>query len=220
MRRRDFGDRSLVWFLHHVSAKQNMFFISFLFSLSPLPIPPSRPTCRLRRTQPSGLRFLSSLPPQSANNGGLVVSGDENNNNGGGEEPRIVPFDLHKEATESYMAYALSVLLGCALPDVRDGLKPVHRRILFAMHDLEMSSKKPYKKSARVVLGKFHPHGDTTVYDSLVRMAQSFSLRCPLIQGYGNFGSIDADPAAALRYTECRLDGFRCLPNWPRACCS
>ncbi|KAG2281321.1 hypothetical protein Bca52824_052541 [Brassica carinata] len=166
----------------------------------------SRPTCRLRRTQPSGLRFLSSLPPQSANNGGLVVSGDENNNNGGGEEPRIVPFDLHKEATESYMAYALSVLLGCALPDVRDGLKPVHRRILFAMHDLEMSSKKPYKKSARVVLGKFHPHGDTTVYDSLVRMAQSFSLRCPLIQGYGNFGSIDADPAAALRYTECRLD--------------
>uniref|UniRef100_A0A0D3C4K9 Topo IIA-type catalytic domain-containing protein n=1 Tax=Brassica oleracea var. oleracea TaxID=109376 RepID=A0A0D3C4K9_BRAOL len=164
------------------------------------------PLCRLRRTQPSGLHFLSSLPPQSANNGGLVVSGDENNNNGGGEEPRIVPFDLHKEATDSYMAYALSVLLGCALPDVRDGLKPVHRRILFAMHDLGMSSKKPYKKSARVVLGKFHPHGDTTVYDSFVRMAQSFSLRCPLIQGYGNFGSIDADPAAALRYTECRLD--------------
>lgn len=107
------------------------------------------------------------------------------------------------------MSYALSVLLGRALPDVRDGLKPVHRRILFAMHELGMSSKKPYKKSARVVgevLGKFHPHGDTAVYDSLVRMAQSFSLRCPLIQGHGNFGSIDADPAAAMRYTECRLD--------------
>ncbi|CAH8283503.1 unnamed protein product [Eruca vesicaria subsp. sativa] len=171
--------------------------------------PLADPLCRLRRTQPSGLRFISSLPPQSSNNGGLVVSGDENNNNGGGESPRIVPFELHKEATESYMAYALSVLLGRALPDVRDGLKPVHRRILFAMHELGMSSKKPYKKSARVVgevLGKFHPHGDTAVYDSLVRMAQSFSLRCPLIQGHGNFGSIDADPAAAMRYTECRLD--------------
>ncbi|KAF2607868.1 hypothetical protein F2Q68_00043905 [Brassica cretica] len=177
-------------------------FLFFFFSLfRHFRFPLADPLRRLRRTQPSGLRFLSSLPPQSANNGGLVVSGDENNNNCGGEEPRIVPFDLHKEATEYYMAYALSVLLGCALPDVRDGLLN-----LFAMHDLEMSSKKPYKKSARVVLGKFHPHGDTTVYDSLVRMAQSFSLRCPLIQGYGNFGSIDADPAAALRYTECRLD--------------
>ncbi|KAF8098841.1 hypothetical protein N665_0257s0051 [Sinapis alba] len=170
--------------------------------------PLADPLCRLRRTQLSGLRFISSsLPPQSANNnGGLVVSGD-NNNDGG--DPRIVPFELHKEATESYMAYALSVLLGRALPDVRDGLKPVHRRILFAMHELGMSSKKPYKKSARVVgevLGKFHPHGDTAVYDALVRMAQSFSLRCPLIQGHGNFGSIDADPAAAMRYTECRLD--------------
>ncbi|KAF3513594.1 hypothetical protein F2Q69_00003238 [Brassica cretica] len=171
--------------------------------------PLADPLCRLRRTQPSGLRFISSLPPQSSNNGGLVVSGDNNNSNDGGGDPRIVPFELHKEATESYMSYALSVLLGRALPDVRDGLKPVHRRILFAMHELGMSSKKPYKKSARVVgevLGKFHPHGDTAVYDSLVRMAQSFSLRCPLIQGHGNFGSIDADPAAAMRYTECRLD--------------
>ncbi|KAL0787650.1 PREDICTED: probable DNA gyrase subunit A, chloroplastic/mitochondrial isoform X2 [Brassica oleracea var. oleracea] len=169
--------------------------------------PLSDPLRRLRRTQPSGLRFISSLPPQSSNNGGLIISGDENSNGGG--DPRIVPFELHKEATESYMSYALSVLLGRALPDVRDGLKPVHRRILFAMHELGMSSKKPYKKSARVVgevLGKFHPHGDTAVYDSLVRMAQSFSLRCPLIQGHGNFGSIDADPAAAMRYTECRLD--------------
>lgn len=120
-----------------------------------------------------------------------------------------MPTELHKEATEAYMAYAMSVLLGRALPDVRDGLKPVHRRILFAMHELGLSSKKPFKKCARVVgevLGKFHPHGDTAVYDSLVRMAQDFSLRSPLIQGHGNFGSIDADPPAAMRYTECRLD--------------
>ncbi|CAH2054162.1 unnamed protein product [Thlaspi arvense] len=175
--------------------------------------PFSDPLCRLRRSEPSGARFFSSRTPRpvkavgvdsGTNNGGLVVSGDDNN---GGS--RIVPFELHKEATESYMSYALSVLLGRALPDVRDGLKPVHRRILFAMHELGMSSKKPYKKCARVVgevLGKFHPHGDTAVYDALVRMAQSFSLRCPLIQGHGNFGSIDADPAAAMRYTECRLD--------------
>ncbi|XP_010486682.1 PREDICTED: DNA gyrase subunit A, chloroplastic/mitochondrial-like [Camelina sativa] len=182
--------------------------------------PLTDPLCRLRRTEPSAVRFFSSRNPRSgkfvvgaakradeqlnaesgSNNGGLVVSDDDS---------RIVPFELHKEATESYMSYALSVLLGRALPDVRDGLKPVHRRILFAMHELGMSSKKPYKKCARVVgevLGKFHPHGDTAVYDSLVRMAQSFSLRCPLIQGHGNFGSIDADPPAAMRYTECRLD--------------
>ncbi|KOM45944.1 hypothetical protein LR48_Vigan06g125000 [Vigna angularis] len=128
---------------------------------------------------------------------------------GNGSEGRVVPTELHKEATEAYMSYAMSVLLGRALPDVRDGLKPVHRRILFAMHELGLSSKKPFKKCARVVgevLGKFHPHGDTAVYDSLVRMAQDFSLRSPLIQGHGNFGSIDADPPAAMRYTECRLD--------------
>ncbi|CBI29134.3 unnamed protein product, partial [Vitis vinifera] len=114
------------------------------------------------------------------------------------------------------MAYAMSVLLGRALPDVRDGLKPVHRRILFAMHELGLSSRKPYKKCARVVgevLGKFHPHGDTAVYDSLVRMAQDFSLRCPLIQGHGNFGSVDADPPAAMRYTECRLEVIRLFLN-------
>jgi DNA gyrase subunit A len=130
---------------------------------------------------------------------------------GDGREGRIVPTELHKEATEAYMAYAMSVLLGRALPDVRDGLKPVHRRILFAMHELGLSSRKPYKKCARVVgevLGKYHPHGDTAVYDSLVRMAQDFSLRCPLIRGHGNFGSMDADPPAAMRYTECRLEGL------------
>ncbi|XXG60554.1 hypothetical protein AAC387_Pa04g2432 [Persea americana] len=126
-------------------------------------------------------------------------------------EGRIAPTELHKEATEAYMSYAMSVLLGRALPDVRDGLKPVHRRILFAMHELGISSRKPFKKCARVVgevLGKFHPHGDNAVYDSLVRMAQDFSLRFPLIQGHGNFGSIDADPLAAMRYTECRLEAL------------
>lgn len=136
---------------------------------------------------------------------------DPNGGSPGGGNGRVVQTELHKEATEAYMAYAMSVLLGRALPDVRDGLKPVHRRILFAMHELGLSSKKPYKKCARVVgevLGKFHPHGDTAVYDALVRMAQDFSLRCPLIQGHGNFGSVDADPPAAMRYTECRLDGL------------
>lgn len=138
-------------------------------------------------------------------NGSIIVKDK------GGSDGRIVHAELHKEATDAYMAYAMSVLLGRALPDVRDGLKPVHRRILFAMHELGLSSRKPFKKCARVVgevLGKFHPHGDTAVYDSLVRMAQNFSLRCPLIQGHGNFGSIDADPPAAMRYTECRLEAL------------
>ncbi|EEC76398.1 hypothetical protein OsI_14033 [Oryza sativa Indica Group] len=107
------------------------------------------------------------------------------------------------------MAYAMSVLLGRALPDVRDGLKPVHRRILYAMHEMGLASRRPFRKCARVVgevLGKFHPHGDSAVYETLVRMAQDFSMRYPLVQGHGNFGSIDADPPAAMRYTECRLD--------------
>lgn len=142
---------------------------------------------------------------------GSVILKDRDSNEGGGGGGRIVHTELHKEATEAYMAYAMSVLLGRALPDVRDGLKPVHRRILYAMHELGLSSKKPYKKCARVVgevLGKFHPHGDNAVYDSLVRMAQDFSLRSPLIRGHGNFGSIDADPPAAMRYTECRLEAL------------
>ncbi|KAG0469077.1 hypothetical protein HPP92_018405 [Vanilla planifolia] len=103
----------------------------------------------------------------------------------------------------------MSVLYGRALPDARDGLKPVHRRILYAMHELGLASRKPFRKCAKVVgevLGNYHPHGDTAVYDSLVRMAQNFSMRYPLIQGFGNFGSVDADPAAAMRYTECRLE--------------
>lgn len=125
--------------------------------------------------------------------------------------PEILPVALHKEMSESYMAYAMSVIMSRALPDVRDGLKPVHRRILYAMHELNLQPNTPHRKCARVVgevLGKFHPHGDSSVYDALVRMAQPFSLRAPLIDGHGNFGSIDPDPPAAMRYTECRLAGL------------
>ncbi|MFQ3614230.1 MAG: DNA gyrase subunit A, partial [Cyanobacteriota bacterium] len=108
----------------------------------------------------------------------------------------------------SYLEYAMSVIVGRALPDVRDGLKPVHRRILYAMHELGLTPERPYRKCARVVgdvLGKYHPHGDQAVYDALVRMVQEFSSRYPLVAGHGNFGSVDDDPAAAMRYTECRL---------------
>lgn len=123
-------------------------------------------------------------------------------------EDRITQRIIDEELKESYLAYSMSVIIGRALPDVRDGLKPVHRRILFAMKDLAMWHNKAFKKSARIVgevLGKYHPHGDTAVYDSMVRMAQDFSLRYPLIDGQGNFGSIDGDNAAAMRYTEARL---------------
>ncbi|GLT70725.1 hypothetical protein SLA2020_427850 [Shorea laevis] len=216
-------------------------FRTSLFHIAPPPPPfspprPHRLSSGLRHTLPD-LRFLSSnrgsfsrSPTlQSAvvkarrrdetgkedgddgqdGNGSVLVKGRVGQDGGGGG--RVVPAELHKEATEAYMAYAMSVLVGRALPDVRDGLKPVHRRILFAMHELGLSSRKPFKKCARVVgevLGKFHPHGDNAVYDSLVRMAQDFSLRSPLINGHGNFGSIDADPPAAMRYTECRLEAL------------
>lgn len=121
---------------------------------------------------------------------------------------RIVPTDLNGEMQRSYLEYAMSVIVGRALPDVRDGLKPVHRRILYAMHELGLTPDRPFRKCARVVgdvLGKYHPHGDQAVYDALVRMVQSFSSRYPLISGHGNFGSVDNDPPAAMRYTECRL---------------
>ena len=116
--------------------------------------------------------------------------------------------DIQREMQVAYLDYAMSVIVARALPDVRDGLKPVHRRILYAMHDMGLTYDKPYKKSARIVgevLGKYHPHGDTAVYDSMVRMAQDFSLRYPLVDGQGNFGSVDGDNAAAMRYTEARL---------------
>ena len=123
-------------------------------------------------------------------------------------DSNIVDLELHVEARQSYLAYAMSVIVGRALPDVRDGLKPVHRRILYAMHELNLDHNKPFKKCARVVgevLGKFHPHGDQSVYDALVRMAQEFSMSAPLVNGHGNFGSMDNDPPAAMRYTECKL---------------
>jgi len=126
-------------------------------------------------------------------------------------EERIVPTDLRNEMSRSYLEYAMSVIVGRALPDARDGLKPVHRRILYAMHELGLTADRPFRKCARVVgevLGKYHPHGDTAVYDALVRMAQDFSMRSPLINGHGNFGSIDNDPPAAMRYTECRLQAL------------
>ncbi|HUL95015.1 MAG TPA: DNA gyrase subunit A [Usitatibacter sp.] len=118
------------------------------------------------------------------------------------------PISLEQEMRRSYLDYAMSVIVGRALPDVRDGLKPVHRRVLYAMHELSNDWNKPYKKSARIVgdvIGKYHPHGDTAVYDTIVRMAQDFSLRYPLVDGQGNFGSVDGDNAAAMRYTEIRM---------------
>lgn len=123
----------------------------------------------------------------------------------------IIPTDLRNEMSRSYLEYAMSVIVGRALPDARDGLKPVHRRILYAMHELGLAADRPFRKCARVVgevLGKYHPHGDTAVYDALVRMAQDFSMRSPLIAGHGNFGSVDNDPPAAMRYTECRLEAL------------
>lgn len=123
-------------------------------------------------------------------------------------EEKKVDISIEKEMKQSYLDYAMSVIIGRALPDVRDGLKPVHRRILFAMRELKNDYNKPYKKSARIVgdvIGKYHPHGDTAVYDALVRMAQDFSMRYPLVNGQGNFGSVDGDPPAAMRYTEVRM---------------
>lgn len=125
------------------------------------------------------------------------------------DSERIIPKHIEDEMKQSYLDYSMSVIIGRALPDVRDGLKPVHRRILYAMYEMGMFHNKPFKKSARVVgetLGKFHPHGDAAVYDAMVRMVQPFSLRYPLLQGQGNFGSIDGDNAAAMRYTEIRLN--------------
>src|SRR5690606_5592736 len=127
-----------------------------------------------------------------------------------GEErlPSGESISITDEMRRSYLDYAMSVIVSRALPDARDGLKPVHRRILHAMNEAGYDWNKPYRKSARVVgdvIGKYHPHGDQSVYDALVRMAQDFSMRVPLIDGQGNFGSVDGDPPAAMRYTEVRL---------------
>src|SRR5947209_10655203 len=127
---------------------------------------------------------------------------------GGPGAANIQPINIEEEMRRSYLGYSMSVIIGRALPDVRDGLKPVHRRILYAMYDMGMLHNRSYSKCAGVVgelLKKYHPHGDGAVYDALVRMAQPFSMRYPLIDGQGNFGSVDGDPPAAYRYTECRL---------------
>ncbi len=124
---------------------------------------------------------------------------------------KIIPVDIEDEMRGSYIDYSMSVIVARALPDARDGLKPVHRRVLFGMQDLGLASNRPYKKSARIVgevLGKYHPHGDTAVYDTMVRMAQDFSMRYRLVDGQGNFGSVDGDSPAAMRYTEARLSRF------------
>ncbi|MDD6040789.1 MAG: DNA gyrase subunit A [Clostridia bacterium] len=122
---------------------------------------------------------------------------------------KLIPIDLEQEMKKSFISYAMAVIINRALPDVRDGLKPVHRRILYAMNELSMTPDKPYRKSARLVgdvLGKYHPHGDSSVYDAMVRLAQDFNMRYPLVDGQGNFGSVDGDGAAAMRYTEARMD--------------
>ena len=121
---------------------------------------------------------------------------------------KIVPVNIREEMKKCYIDYAMSVIVGRALPDVRDGLKPVHRRILYAMNELGMTPDKPFKKCARIVgevLGKYHPHGDSSVYEALVRLAQDFNTRYLVVDGHGNFGSVDGDGAAAMRYTEARL---------------
>ena len=169
-------------------------FITGLAALS-LVAPPPRlsPQPRTHARRVAAVR-LQELPPPPQDDSAIAAE--------------VVPAVLHREVSDSYMAYAMSVIMSRALPDVRDGLKPVHRRILFAMHELNLQPSGPHRKCARVVgevLGKYHPHGDSSVYDALVRMAQDFSLRAPLVDGHGNFGSIDPDPAAAMRYTECKL---------------
>ena len=139
-------------------------------------------------------------PPPGSGPTQLPLSGDTNKN--------LIPVNIEDEMRRSYLDYAMSVIIGRALPDVRDGLKPVHRRILFGLHEMGLTASKPTRKCAKIVgevLGKYHPHGDTAVYDALVRMAQPFSMRYPLIDGQGNFGSVDGDPPAAMRYTEARL---------------
>ena len=134
------------------------------------------------------------------------------------DDDRIINEPLSEALTKRYLAYALSTITSRALPDVRDGLKPVHRRILFAMRELRLDPSSGYKKCAKIVgevMGNFHPHGDSALYDALVRMAQPFSMSLPLVDGQGNFGSIDNDPPAAMRYTESRMEKAAPSPRHP-----
>src|ERR671932_534026 len=126
-------------------------------------------------------------------------------------EPSKIPVNIEDEMKRSYMDYAMSVIIGRALPDVRDGLKPAHRRVLYGMRTMGLASNRAYRKCAKIVgevMGNFHPHGDASIYDTLVRLAQEFNMRYPLVDGQGNFGSIDGDPPAAMRYTEARLQAL------------
>ncbi|MEI2749848.1 MAG: DNA gyrase subunit A [Ferruginibacter sp.] len=139
----------------------------------------------------------------------------ENQENFEGQNPnnrgKIIPVNIEEQMKTSYIDYSMSVIVGRALPDVRDGLKPVHRRVLYGMNELGNSSNKAYKKSARIVgevMGKYHPHGDSSIYDTMVRMAQDWSMRYKIIDGQGNFGNQDGDPPAAMRYTEVRMEKF------------
>src|SRR5579863_1598651 len=139
------------------------------------------------------------VPPQLP----LPGSGD-----GGGNDKNNISINIEDEMRRSYLDYAMSVIVGRALPDVRDGLKPVHRRILWGMHELGLQPNRPTRKASKItgdVMGKYHPHGDAAIYDALVRLAQPFNMRYPLVEGQGNFGSVDGDPPAAERYTEARL---------------
>ena len=133
---------------------------------------------------------------------------------------RTISTPIEEEVRTSYLTYAMSVIVSRALPDVRDGLKPVHRRILFGMNEMGLHADKPHKKCARIigdVLGKYHPHGDLAIYDSLVRLAQDFNMRYPVVDGQGNFGSVDGDPPAAMRYTECwQMAPAVSRSAWPR----
>ena len=150
----------------------------------------------------------TTIGSSSSNNGSKKKEPVLNKNSGNGNFQNEVNLSLKKEMETSYLSYAMSVIVSRALPDARDGLKPVHRRILYSMHQTGYHYNRPYHKSARIVgdvMGKYHPHGDSAIYESMVRMAQEFSLRLPLIDGQGNYGSMDGDPPAAMRYTEARL---------------
>ena len=138
------------------------------------------------------------LTPPNGDGGGPAGPGAAN----------IIPINIEDEMRHSYLAYSMSVIIGRALPDIRDGFKPVHRRVLYTMHEMGLQYNKKYTKCAKVVgqaMGVYHPHGDSSIYDTMVRLAQPFSLRYPMIDGQGNFGSVDGDPPAAMRYTECRM---------------
>jgi DNA gyrase subunit A len=143
-------------------------------------------------------------PPPPPSGGTLPLPGTP----GGDGNKNLVPINIEEEMRRSYLDYAMSVIVGRALPDIRDGLKPVHRRILYTMQQMGLAPNKATRKCARIVgdcMGKYHPHGDMAIYDALVRLAQDFSMRYPLVDGQGNFGSVDGDPPAASRYTEARM---------------